>query len=137
MKLFTCFGSTLCHDFLVAQLASTKIVDLCEQAHCRQSGNHCSMNDEHGDCDACAFTHRDYLVLHIETTLFSHGTDMQVAYLTDFCILLIMCVLACGQLWSMLAYCRLDVMTLFCFLTAAHYQYCKHVVCTTDGSVPL
>ena len=80
------YGSTLCHDFLVAQLASTKIVDLCEQAHCRQSGNHCSMNDEHGDCDACAFTHRDYLVLHIETTLFSHGTDMQVPYLHMQCV---------------------------------------------------
>ena len=95
------------------------------------------MNDEHGDCDAWAFTHRDYLVLHIETTLFSHGTNMQVAYLTDFCILLIMCVLACGQLWCMLAYCRLDVMKLVLFRTAAHYQYCKHVVGTTVGSVPL
>ena len=34
---------------------------LYEQAHCRQSGNHCSMKDEHGDCDVCAFTCRVWL----------------------------------------------------------------------------
>ena len=46
----------------------------------------------------------------------------------------------CGHtavLWlNMLIYCRRDVMTLVLFLTAAHYQYCKHVAGTADGSVP-
>ena len=58
-------------------------------------------------------------------TLDSYASALSSGVILDVCILLGMCVLAFGQLWCMLAYCRLDVMNLVLFLTAAHYQYSR------------
>ena len=40
---------------------------LYEQAHCRQLGNHCSMNDEQGGCYVCESAHRESLGVYTFT----------------------------------------------------------------------